>query len=239
MRLKLISASAKFSDWLFGFNRYVASAPLVQHRRWVIGAIALFASLGVWLVALPASAHHAMDNATPRTWLDGLISGLAHPIIGLDHLAFVLAIGLLAARKRQGLIIPAAFLLASVAGTGLHLRGLEVLAPELLIAVSVLLMGGLLAWPSQPPILVMVGLGAIAGIFHGYAYGEAIAGAEMAPLAAYLAGLTLVQMAIAALTYGLGHLVLQSQTATSLYIRFAGFTLCGVGVTFLSTQLLK
>ena len=37
---------------------------------------------------------------------------------------------------------------------------------------------------------------AIAGLFHGYAFGEAIAGAERAPLGAYLLGLVVVQSAL-------------------------------------------
>jgi urease accessory protein len=40
-------------------------------------------------------------------------------------------------------------------------------------------------------------LAALAGLFHGYAYGEAVVGAGMDPIMAYLAGLCLIQMAIA------------------------------------------
>ena len=46
----------------------------------------------------PALAHHPMGGRMPATFTDGLLSGLGHPIIGLDHLAAVLAIGCLAAR---------------------------------------------------------------------------------------------------------------------------------------------
>ena len=45
-----------------------------------------------------AEAHHAMGGTTPQTLAQGLLSGLAHPVIGLDHLAFTVAAGLLAAR---------------------------------------------------------------------------------------------------------------------------------------------
>jgi urease accessory protein len=40
-----------------------------------------------------------------------------------------------------------------------------------------------------------------AGLAHGYAYGEAVIGAEATPLVAYLAGLALVQMALLVLVF--------------------------------------
>ena len=51
---------------------------------------------GVLLIAanLPASAHHLMGGKTPTTFTDGILSGLGHPIIGVDHLAFLVAVGL-------------------------------------------------------------------------------------------------------------------------------------------------
>jgi urease accessory protein len=53
-----------------------------------------------------AEAHHAMGGTTPQTLAQGLLSGLAHPVIGLDHLAFTLAAGLLAARLAPPLAPP-------------------------------------------------------------------------------------------------------------------------------------
>jgi urease accessory protein len=41
--------------------------------------------------------------------------------------------------------------------------------------------------------MVSLVLAVAAGFFHGYAYGEAVIGAEATPLAAYLVGLALVQ----------------------------------------------
>lgn len=57
------------------------------------GSAALFASL----LALPVWAHHPMDGAVPTSAWEGLLSGLAHPVLGLDHLAFLIAAALLAA----------------------------------------------------------------------------------------------------------------------------------------------
>jgi urease accessory protein len=45
------------------------------------------------LLPRAAYAHHAMDYEAPAHLLEGFVSGLAHPVIGLDHLLFVIAIG--------------------------------------------------------------------------------------------------------------------------------------------------
>ena len=48
-----------------------------------------------------------------------------------------------------------------------------------------------------------LGMFALSGIAHGYAYGEAIVGAEPTPLVAYLVGFTLVQLAIVSAGYAI------------------------------------
>ncbi|MET0472193.1 MAG: HupE/UreJ family protein, partial [Xanthobacteraceae bacterium] len=45
------------------------------------------------LMTESASAHHVMGGRTPTTFVEGFLSGLGHPVIGPDHLAFLLAIG--------------------------------------------------------------------------------------------------------------------------------------------------
>ena len=53
-------------------------------------------------IVQPAAAHHFMDGTTPATAAEGLLSGLAHPLIGLDHLLFLMAAAtLLAAAIRN------------------------------------------------------------------------------------------------------------------------------------------
>jgi len=195
------------------------------------GAIALLLS-----AVLPALAHHPTGGKTPTTIFDALMSGLAHPVIGIDHLAFVMASGLLGAAIGAGLTIPIAFVGASIAGAGLHLAGLELPAVEWLIAASVLAFGILLALRSPPDSPLMVAVAAIAGIFHGYAYGESILGAEMGPLLAYLLGFAVIQLAIATAAWGLGQAALDKLAEPSgLALQFAGFVVCGVGATLLST----
>ncbi|HET9176699.1 MAG TPA: HupE/UreJ family protein, partial [Pseudolabrys sp.] len=54
------------------------------------------AGLGLLLLAhsaTNASAHHVMGGRMPATFMDGFLSGLGHPIIGIDHFAAVVAVG--------------------------------------------------------------------------------------------------------------------------------------------------
>ena len=79
---------------------------------------------------------------------------------------------------------------------------------------------------------------ALAGLFHGYAYGEAVVGAGMDAILAYLAGFAIVQMAIAVGAYGIAKQLTGNAEGSTLNLRFAGFALAGVGAAFLSSVFL-
>lgn len=181
-----------------------------------------------------ALAHHAMDGQLPKAWWEGLLSGLAHPVIGLDHLLFVVAIGLVSIKPVRGVLIPVFFGIAAMLGTGLHLQQIDLPFSESVIALSVIAIGFILAFGNRVSFAVLAGLAAIAGLFHGYAYGESIVGAGMVPLVWYLAGFTLIQCAIAALIHRVGTL------ASDRFLkigRFYGIVACAIGAFFFATSL--
>ncbi|MGB3768885.1 MAG: HupE/UreJ family protein [Phormidesmis sp.] len=203
-------------------------------RKMAGGVAALLVLFG----AAPALAHHPFGGQAPQTIFQGLVSGLGHPVLGLDHFAFVVTIGLLAAVVRRGFTIPLSFLLAALVGTGLHLAGLNLPALELVISASVLTFGVLATVGRQLSTSVVVALAAIAGVFHGYAYGEAVIGSEPTPLVAYLIGFSLVQGAIAFTVYLLSKRAVDTdQTAGLISVRSAGFVACGAGAAFLGNLL--
>ncbi len=210
------------------------SIKVFQSQSLRMGRVGLVVTAGLLLAASPALAHHPLGGQTPANAIQGFLSGLGHPVIGLDHLAFVVTIGLLAAVMGRGLVIPVSFVLASLAGTGIHLMELDLPAPEFFISASVLLFGVLLALRKQPHMAIVCGLATLAGLFHGYAYGEAVVGADMAPLMAYLLGFATIQMGIAAAAYKVAQRVGASPEGSALSLRFAGFALAGVGAAFLS-----
>lgn len=199
-------------------------------------AIALGFSLLV--VASPASAHHAMGGGMPSNFFEGFLSGLAHPVIGVDHLAFIIAIGLVAALKPQGWLIPIAFVSSAMLGTGIHLLGVSLPVVELIVSASILLFGILLAIKNSPNVLMMLSLSAVAGLFHGYAYGEAIFGAQTTALVAYLCGFTVIQLVISGAAFFVGQKVLKGDFANlSTNLRSAGLVICGIGAAFLASNI--
>ena len=116
------------------------------------------------LTALPAHAHHAMGGQVPSTFVQGLLSGLAHPVIGVDHFAFLLVVGLLAVSLTGAarFLVPGAFVAATVAGTGIHLAAVSMPLAEITVAFSVLLGGLLVLMRRQLPALLLGGgLGAL------------------------------------------------------------------------------
>ena len=48
--------------------------------------------ISLFLMTASASAHHVMGGKIPTTFAEGFLSGLGHPVIGPDHLAFLLAL---------------------------------------------------------------------------------------------------------------------------------------------------
>jgi urease accessory protein len=183
-----------------------------------------------------ASAHHVMGGRTPATFLQGFLSGLGHPIIGIDHLAFIAAIGIVAGVTRITLWAPAVFILMSSIGVGLHVNGIALPAVEPVVAASVLLAGGLIAHGGTLAPSLWLALFAAAGLFHGHAYGESIFGAEPTPLAAYLAGLTLIQTALAT---AIAVAFRRSRTDVSAVApRLAGAVVAGIGIATMAARFL-
>jgi urease accessory protein len=156
------------------------------------------------LAPLPALAHHPMGGEVPSTLWQGFASGIGHPVIGLDHLAFLLAAGVLAATlgARRGAVAVLAFVLGGFGGSLAHIAGIGFGPVEALVSLSIVAVGLALLWRGLPAALVPAGF-ALAGLAHGHAFAEAIIGAEQGPLVAYLAALALTQAAI-----GLGAMLL-------------------------------
>jgi len=197
-----------------------------------------FAAL-VISTALPvlAHAHHPTGGATPATALDGLLSGFGHPVIGLDHLLFVLAIGAACYYFGQRAGAVAAFLLAALGGTVLHLWKTTLTYPDAWVAVTLIGLGVMLI--NASPVLrskTAIGLLALAGLAHGYAYGEAIVGAEPTPIFAYLIGLTAVQGAVVLAGYALARMA-DRRRPNLQTARVIGGTLSVAGLAFLAVSL--
>jgi urease accessory protein len=193
------------------------------------------AAAAMCLASSPAWAHHVMGGKLPSTFGEGLLSGLGHPVFGPEHLGFLLAVGIVVGAGGLNLALCGAFIAAMAIGVAVHVNGLGIPAAEILVALSALLAGLLIARGRALSLLGWSALFAVAGFFHGYAFGESIAGAERGALAAYLLGLVIVQsvltVGVALIARRLGiHL---NETAP----RLAGAVIIGIGFTTLIGQL--
>lgn len=157
----------------------------------MLGAALLVPSLGL--------AHHVSDGAVPKNFTEGLLSGLAHPVIGPDHLAFIIALGLVAAMIKKPLWLPLLFVGGTLAGCIVHLYSVDLPMVEPMIASSVILFGAVLALKltNESNGGVWLAAGLLAGVFHGYAYGESIIGSVDSALFAYLLGFAAIQFLVA------------------------------------------
>ena len=182
------------------------------------------------LAATPALAHHPLDGAPMETLVHGVLSGIGHPLLGFDHLFFVVAVGIAAAMVGRLSTAPAVYLAGMVAGVALIAGGVALPATEFVIAASLVLLGGLVASGVRVSVGPMLVLFAVAGVFHGWAFGGALAGQEGgatgAVFAGYLLGLAVTQYAIA---YLAGRML----AADGLRARLGGAVVAGVGTAFL------
>ena len=196
--------------------------------------------IAVALAALPglARAHHFMGGGLPGTFAEGFLSGLGHPVIGLDHAAFIVAAGFFLALVQGGMWGVFALVAGSLVGAALHLAGVGLPGGEAGIALSVILIGGLVFARRTIGLSPLAGGLALAGALHGYAYAETIFGAEPAPLAAYLLGFSLVQLGIAAATF-LSHrrLIAKRRTWARPASSMLGAAVAAIGVVFLAGNL--
>ncbi|WP_172328442.1 HupE/UreJ family protein [Mangrovicoccus sp. HB161399] len=181
----------------------------------------------------PALAHHAMGGVQPSTALQSVISGLAHPVIGIDHLAFVVLAGLASLRQGRILAGPAAFALACVAGCALMLAGVALPFAELAITGSVLLLGVMLAGGTALARLPLLPVLGFFGLFHGWAYGASMIGAQTGNIAAYMAGFAIIQTAIGAGTALLARRLRSDAAAIAARERLAAALCAGVGAALL------
>ena len=192
------------------------------------------------LVALPrlAWAHHFMGGGLPGTFAQGFLSGLGHPVIGLDHAAFIVAAGFFLALVGGGMWGVLALIGGSLFGATLHLTGVGLPGDEMGVALSVILIGGLVMARRRIKLSWLAGGLAAAGVLHGYAYAETIFGAEAGPLAAYLIGFSHVQLGIAAAAFLVHRRLIATREAWTRPLSSGlGAAVAAIGVVFLAINI--
>jgi len=124
-----------------------------------------------------ASAHEGAVGIT-----GGFTSGFMHPILGWDHVAAMVAVGLWGAFLGSPSIwlLPIVFPLVMAFGGALGVMGIPIPAVETGIALSALVLGLMIAFAARPPIWVAAVIVGAFAIFHGHAHGTELPNAANA-----------------------------------------------------------
>lgn len=142
------------------------------------GAAPLFIMAMMLLWPLVAGAHVESGQA------GGFVSGLAHPVSGLDHVLAMVAVGLWGAQLGVPALwlLPVAFPMMMAFGGMLGLMGIPVPGIEVGIALSGVILGALILGETRMPLLGALLVVACFAIFHGHAHGTELSPGQNAML---------------------------------------------------------
>lgn len=181
------------------------------------------------LAAQPALAHSGEGLS------GGFVSGFLHPILGWDHVAAMVAVGLWGAFLGQPAIwvLPVVFPLVMALGGAMGVIGIPVPAVETGIAGSAVILGAMVLLAVRPPLAVAaIVVGAFA-VFHGHAHGTELPEATNALVYSigFVIGTGLLHLA--GILFGL----LVKWPAGRLLVRACGGGIALAGVGFLTGAL--
>ena len=193
----------------------------------------LLTAAALTLAATPALAHHPLAGAPMETFTHGVLSGAGHPLLGFDHLFFIIAVGIAAVFTGRALSAPLGYVAGMLGGVALILGGIALPAVELVIALSLLIGGAVLMSGRGLSMGACLGLFGLLGLFHGWAFGESLTGQEAAigggVIIGYLLGLSATQWVIAVVA-GWAITRLGAVAADAMPARLAGGLVAGAGL---------
>jgi urease accessory protein len=177
------------------------------------------------LVPLVALAHEEKGQAA------GFLAGLAHPVSGLDHVVAMVAVGLWGAVLGVPAIwvLPVAFPVMMATGGLLGLLGVPLPGVEVGIAVSAVILGGMVLAEARPPLGPAAVVVAFFAVFHGHAHGTELPAGTSALL--YSLGFVVATGLLHAAGIALG--ALHGWPGGRVLVRAAGGGIGAVGLFFL------
>lgn len=182
------------------------------------------------ILGATAAAAHTGEAAG-----GGFATGFLHPILGWDHVAAMVAVGLWGAFLGPPAIwlLPVTFPLVMALGGVLGVAGVPVPGIEFGIAASALVIGlaVLLAW--RPPLVIAAVVVGFFAIFHGHAHGAEMptSASPLAYAAGFVIGTGLLHLA------GIAFGVLAKSSTGAMAIRGTGAAIALAGLGFLTGTL--
>jgi urease accessory protein len=189
------------------------------YARWSMFVLTFF------LYAQSANAHVNKGEAV------SFLSGLKHPVSGLDHVVAMIAVGLWGAQLGAPAIwvLPVAFPMVMAFGGMLGLLGLHLPGIEIGIAASAILLGAAVLMELRPPIAVAAALVGFFAIFHGYAHGSELPAGESGLL--YSIGFVMATGCLHGVGITIG--VVHRWDWGKLVLRIAGAAIALAGIIFM------
>ncbi len=185
------------------------------------------------LVVLLSVGSVGVANAHDGAGISGgLISGFLHPLLGWDHVAAMVAVGLWGAflGKPSLWVLPVVFPMIMALGGAYGVLGLPLPAVEAGIAVSAIVLGAMVAFATRAPLWVAAVIVASFAVFHGYAHGLELPN-SVSPIT-YSVGFVVATGLLHLVGIGFGLLV--RWPAGKVAIRAGGGIIALAGVGFLT-----
>ena len=181
------------------------------------------------LVPSVASAHTGVGATA------GFAHGFLHPLTGLDHVLAMVMVGVFACQLggRALWLVPATFVALMAVGGTLGVAGIGVPFVETGIALSVIVLGAVVALRVKAPTALAMAVVGLFAIFHGHAHGSEMP--ENAAGAAYGLGFMLAIAFLHAAGIGTGFLLgWAAERKGALVTRAAGAAAAVAGVALLA-----
>ena len=126
------------------------------------------AFLAAFLAPTAALAHTGVGDTS------GFMHGFMHPLGGLDHQLAMILVGIFAYQLggRALWLVPLTFVGVMAIGGLLGVAGIPVPFIELGIALSVIVLGAIVAFGVKVPVAAAMGIVGLFAIFHGHAHGS-------------------------------------------------------------------
>lgn len=187
----------------------------------------LVSYVAILIAVYPASAYAHIEQGEAV----GLLTGLRHPVSGLDHVLAMIAVGLWGAQLGAPALwlLPVVFPMVMALGGMLGLMGVPLPGIEYGIAASAILLGAAVMFEIRPqlaPAAVLVGFFAI---FHGHAHGTELPPGQSALL--YSMGFVIATGCLHAVGIGIG--TVHGWSWGQRLLRVAGGVVAAGGIFFL------
>ncbi|WP_353646088.1 HupE/UreJ family protein [Mesorhizobium sp. WSM2239] len=204
---------------------------IAQERRTAHHSAATIACTTVVFLLLPALGTPAFAHDASGV-AGGFASGFLHPILGWDHVAAMVAVGLWGAFLGAPAIwlLPIIFPLVMAFGGTLGIAAVPLPAVETGIAASAVVLGVMVALGARPPLWVAAIIVGAFAIFHGHAHGTELPAA--ADAVAYAVGFVIGTglLHLAGITFGLA----SKWEGGRVAVRAAGGAIAVTGLAFLT-----